>query len=883
MNVVGKVRSLITQGVYSVATPFHPFGGAVDVIVVQQQDGSFRCTPWYVRFGKFQGVLKGAEKIVQINVNGVEANFHMYLDNSGEAYFLKEVDDDDGDKGINSNTNRAAEAGDNYEPSQEGRGVKIDKKNDSYFSVDNTLSEGHSSVSPELQRAESDVDGRFYDFPDNQSWFEGSLDVSEYGSSRYESQDVENLVDSQGSQPEVVLFSVDGQVLKAPISESEQNEDNVQLKTPQFHLGPGEGTDLYEGNGEFISDENAWASDYVSPQDASTADVPSASNDSKVVDDTSGPLLVIKNQDDNLQADSEETVSCTKKESVFKGCLELDKFGQQAGNADLQDVGSSLEVENLTEESSTNCLITDENEQEYIKQSRNNDELSPLSGPTSLDEHSSLELEVELQEVDKDASVEVDTGSGSHSGVKDIIECNEEHVGDPVSNNQVNDSQQNPALEDACKKSELTEPQKAISNEEDQSRSALRFEASLCGHELKAGMGLVAAAEVFEAHRISVEEFRSSASSIIKNENLVLKIGESYLLWERAAPLVLGMTVFGLDLPVDPKDAIPVGQSDAVKATDDDPGPALSGHRWRLWPIPFRKVKTIEHTDSLSSEDVFVDSESDWQTSVVEPSPTSVRHESPHKQLLRTNVPSNEMIASLNLQDGQNLVTFSFSSRVLGTQQVDARIYLWKWNARIVISDVDGTITKSDVLGQVMPLVGKDWTQSGVARLFSAIKENGYQLLFLSARAIVQAYLTRNFLLNLKQDGKTLPNGPVVISPDGLFPSLYREVIRRAPHEFKIACLEDIKKLFPSDYNPFYAGFGNRDTDELCYREIGIPEGKIFIINPKGEVAISHRTEAKCYTSLYTLVNDMFPPTSLVEQEDFNSWNYWRMPLPDVD
>lgn len=162
-------------------------------------------------------------------------------------------------------------------------------------------------------------------------------------------------------------------------------------------------------------------------------------------------------------------------------------------------------------------------------------------------------------------------------------------------------------------------------------------------------------------------------------------------------------------------------------------------------------------------------------------------------------------------------------------------------------------------------------------------QENGYQLLFLSARAIVQAYLTRNFLLNLKQDGKTLPNGPVVISPDGLFPSLYREVIRRAPHEFKIACLEDIKRLFPSDYNPFYAGFGNRDTDELSYRKIGIPKGKIFIINPKGEVAISHRIDAKSYTSLHTLVNDMFPPTSLVEQEDFNSWNYWRMPFSDVD
>ena len=29
---------------------------------------------------------------------------------------------------------------------------------------------------------------------------------------------------------------------------------------------------------------------------------------------------------------------------------------------------------------------------------------------------------------------------------------------------------------------------------------------------------------------------------------------------------------------------------------------------------------------------------------------------------------------------------------------------------------------RSDVLGQVMPLVGRDWTQTGVARLFSAIK-----------------------------------------------------------------------------------------------------------------------------------------------------------------
>ncbi|KAK3120521.1 hypothetical protein QOZ80_9AG0689310 [Eleusine coracana subsp. coracana] len=92
MYAVGKVGSLISRSVYTVSGPFHPFGGAVDIVVVQQQDGSFKSSPWYVRFGKFQGVLKTREKVVNISVNGVEAGFHMYLDSNGEAYFLRDAD-----------------------------------------------------------------------------------------------------------------------------------------------------------------------------------------------------------------------------------------------------------------------------------------------------------------------------------------------------------------------------------------------------------------------------------------------------------------------------------------------------------------------------------------------------------------------------------------------------------------------------------------------------------------------------------------------------------------------------------------------------------------------------------------------------------------------
>ena len=53
---------------------------------------------------------------------------------------------------------------------------------------------------------------------------------------------------------------------------------------------------------------------------------------------------------------------------------------------------------------------------------------------------------------------------------------------------------------------------------------------------------------------------------------------------------------------------------------------------------------------------------------------------------------------------------------------------------------------------------------------------------------------------------------------------------------FKIACLKNIVKLFPKDNPPFYCGFGNRDSDAVSYREVGVPLGKIFIINPDGDI-----------------------------------------------
>ncbi|XP_052173080.1 phosphatidate phosphatase PAH1 [Diospyros lotus] len=915
MNVVGKVGSLISQGVYSVATPFHPFGGAVDIIVVQQQDGTFRSTPWYVRFGKFQGVLKGAEKIVRVAVNGVEANFHMYLDNSGEAYFVREVVSGEG-----SHANGVLKGSDALEGLDEdscANGsdiVNCGKENVSLSEQGGPndevqLEEEHVSLGVHrLARTESDSDRRFYEFQDDHSSLDGSVDLSEYGSNCYESLDgVEHYVESDNLNSGVVLVSVDGHVLTAPISSSETNADDLQLSIPQFCLGPGQGTEFCEENAGFSTGEGTWATDYFSDLSASAPGVPFENSCS--VNESSnafGHKLEVCEGDrehisevqgnENIEGGQQE--SCAdgnlkaasvgaRKEDIFKSCIELTALAVQDGNANQQDVDSRLETLEIADDSqdmSPCCRPANETEDGDAGKSKDGEGPSPNSSLPAMVAPTDLEVQVECAE---------EKASTGHKSAENICaqsasnnEDLEEHVNDAPKLEGVHCSPQGSPPDNESNKGGIVEHHPAASGYVINTDS--RLQISLCGKLLHAGMGSNAAAEVFDAHRISEEAFKHSAASIIKNENLVIRYQDRYLPWDKAAHIVLGVAAYGLDLPVDPKDAIAVEQDKTPKASDDGSGitDTPTGRRWRLWPIPFRKVKILEHNSSnVSSDEVFLDTESYSPNQHVELSPLSTGgYETPRKQLIRTNVPDTEQIASLNLKEGQNMVTFSFSTRVLGMQKVDAHIYLWKWNARIVISDVDGTITKSDVLGQFMPLVGKDWTQSGVARLFSAIKENGYQLLFLSARAIVQAYLTRSFLLNLKQDGKALPSGPIVISPDGLFPSLYREVIRRAPHEFKIACLEDIKALFPPDYNPFYAGFGNRDTDELSYRKMGIPKGKIFIINPKGEVAnCQHRMDVKTYTSLHTLVNDMFPPTSMVEQEDYNSWNYWKMPLPDVE
>ncbi|GEQ68545.1 hypothetical protein JCM33374_g2213 [Metschnikowia sp. JCM 33374] len=310
-------------------------------------------------------------------------------------------------------------------------------------------------------------------------------------------------------------------------------------------------------------------------------------------------------------------------------------------------------------------------------------------------------------------------------------------------------------------------------------------------------------------------------------------------------------------------------------------------------------IKKDEHGQIriVYDESEFEDAESDHMAPAnltIPPEQTDISqtpvvdHDSQDKTYIKTLRLTSEQLLNLNLQYGRNKLVFRSPQ---GGSQVESDLYLWKSNVPIVISDIDGTITKSDALGHVFNMFGKDWTHPGVANLFQDITRNGYNIMYLTARSVGQADTTRQYLDSINQDGMRLPKGPVILSPDRTMAALRREIILKKPEVFKMACLRDINSLFFSyqsvalgediddERTPFYAGFGNRITDAISYRSVKIPSHRIFTINPNGEVHME-LLELAGYKSSYLhigeLVDQFFPPLKHIS--DFShGWNQHQL------
>ena len=103
----------------------------------------------------------------------------------------------------------------------------------------------------------------------------------------------------------------------------------------------------------------------------------------------------------------------------------------------------------------------------------------------------------------------------------------------------------------------------------------------------------------------------------------------------------------------------------------------------------------------------------------------------------------------MKLKYGMNKAKFvmDFGNGVL--EEINLKIFLWDYSEKIIISDIDGTITKSDILGQIL----SKWIHHGVTKLFTEISKRNYKIIYLTARAIGQYQQTTKFLETV-QEGK---------------------------------------------------------------------------------------------------------------------------------
>lgn len=256
----------------------------------------------------------------------------------------------------------------------------------------------------------------------------------------------------------------------------------------------------------------------------------------------------------------------------------------------------------------------------------------------------------------------------------------------------------------------------------------------------------------------------------------------------------------------------------------------------------------------------------------------------PNRNYAKTLRLTSDQLRSLGLKYGPNPVSFTVNRATC-----TASMYLWKHDVPVVISDIDGTITKSDALGHVLNMIGRDWTHIGVAKLYTEIVANGFNIMYLTSRSVGQADTTRTYLSGVVQDGYRLPKGPTIMSPDRTIAALRRELYIRKPEVFKMACLRDIKNLFGPGKTPFYAGFGNRLTDALSYRSVNIPSNRIFTINSNAEVSLDLLSLTKLkldYVSMREIIDHYFPPVNMLIKgggEEFTDFSYWRDAPLEID
>ncbi|CAI5640790.1 unnamed protein product [Oreochromis niloticus] len=905
MNYVGQLAGQVLVTVKELYKGINQatLSGCIDVVVVRQRDGTYQCSPFHVRFGKL-GVLRSKEKVIDIEVNGEPVDLHMKLGDNGEAFFVQEAEQQNQIVPAHLATSPIPTESHLFWISEVEHRAPKDLEDDPADPEDPPEPPAPSTVATKKKKRRRK---KHKGDPRREELTPPSVTTGNAVAANAPAATTAAMSSTVQNEEifEMDLSSDEEATVHVSRSPSVTTVRDIDPKLPAARHS----LDGYPlSDGDWPASDGHGLSQAFSPK-----------SDSELVMRPSESLLRAESHMQWTWGEFPETTRVTKKEksepvkTVTITPSESTHFRVILSSEAMEN---ETEVEKEDATSSSVCNIVKPEPR------------TPVTTVTPVSPISSVSPEAPTEPLDiLQSSIATSTASSNqqtdspskkkgvpkrsqHQGPEDIY-LDDLNVLEPdVAARYFPKSETEAAAKhwiDSEMRSGSQSPQSVGSAAADSGTECLSDSTSdlpdvtlsLCG-------GLTENAEIskerFMEHIITYHEFAENPA-IIDNPNLVVRIGNRYYNWTLAAPLILSLQAFQKNLP---------------KATEEawvkEKMPKKSG-RWWFWRK--RADSTIKQSEtkletkeephsgeegpSTSQEKLALtpkarDSSSDEEAKEVSAASCQERlqpvdgqhHPSPHtyRKSLRL---SSDQIASLKLKEGPNDVTFSITTQYQGTCRCEGTIYLWNWDDKVIISDIDGTITKSDVFGQILPQLGKDWTHQGIAKLYHSVAENGYKFLYCSARAIGMADMTRGYLQWVNDGGTILPRGPLMLSPSSLFSAFHREVIEKKPEIFKIECLTDIKNLFQHNKQPFYAAFGNRANDVFAYKEVGVPVCRIFTVNPKGEL-IQEQTKGNksSYGRLSELVEHVFPLLSKEQNEafvmpEYSSFCYWRQPIPEIN
>ncbi|XP_011485370.1 phosphatidate phosphatase LPIN2 isoform X1 [Oryzias latipes] len=908
MNYVGQLAGQVLVTVKELYKGINQatLSGCIDVVVVRQRDGTFQCSPFHVRFGKL-GVLRSKEKVIDIEVNGEPVDLHMKLGDNGEAFFVQETEQTNQIIPAHLATSPIPTESHMFWISEvESRAAKKmqDDPGDPEDPPESPAPSTLASKKKKRRRKKHKGDPRREELTPPVSVSTGNAAAAAAATA---------AAASSGQNEEIFemdLSSDEETAAHISRSPSDNAVPGIDPKLPAARHNLG---DYPLSDGEWPAREGPGLSQAFSPQ-----------SDSELVMRPSETLLRAESHMQWTWGEFPETTRITKKErqesiktvtitpsdsTHFRVILSSEAMEKDA-ETEREDGDSPVCTVVRPEPRTPTAAVTPEGQLSALSTTSSLSPVTPTESLSILPPSVATSTPANNPLTDSPSKKKGVPKRSQHQGPEDIY-LDDLNVLEPDVAARYFPKSESEAANKHWMDSEICSgsqsPQSVGSAAADSGTECMSDSAgdlpdvtlSLCG-------GLSENAEIskerFMEHIITYHEFAENPA-IIDNPNLVVKIGNRYYNWTLAAPLILSLQAFQKNLP---------------KATEEawvkEKMPKKSG-RWWFWRK--RADSTIKQSEtkleakeecqsmdegaSVPQEKLDLpskagDTSSDEEAKEVSAVSCQERLQAADGQLhagvhtyrksLRL---SSEQIANLKLKEGPNDVTFSITTQYQGTCRCEGTIYLWNWDDRVIISDIDGTITKSDVFGQILPQLGKDWTHQGIAKLYHSVAENGYKFLYCSARAIGMADMTRGYLHWVNDGGIILPRGPLMLSPSSLFSAFHREVIEKKPEIFKIECLTDIKNLFQHNKRPFYAAFGNRTNDVFAYKEVGVPVCRIFTVNPKGEL-IQEQTKGNksSYGRLSELVEHVFPLLSKEQNEaflmpEFSSFCYWRQPLPEIN